>query len=70
LRLPTVLRHTFQILRARGEPHGRKLLRRDDVAQISVSSDTMIGLQVDGDYLGPRQHARFESVPHALTVIV
>ena len=70
LRLPTVLRHAAQILRARGEPRGRKLIRRDDVAQVTVISDTPIGLQVDGDYLGRRQHARFDSVPAALTVIV
>ncbi|HET8640417.1 MAG TPA: diacylglycerol kinase family protein [Pseudonocardiaceae bacterium] len=70
LRLPTVLRHTAQILRGRGEPHGRRLVRRDDVAQVTVTSHSPVGLQVDGDYLGPRQHARFESVPNALTVVV
>ena len=70
LRLPTVLRHSWQILRARGEPHGRKLIRRDDVAQVTVISDIPVALQVDGDYLGRRQHARFESVAAALTVVV
>lgn len=70
LRLPTALRHTAQILRANGDPHGPKLIRRDDVAQVVVTSDVPIGLQVDGDYIGLRQHTRFESVPSALTVIV
>jgi diacylglycerol kinase family enzyme len=69
LRLPTVLRHVVQILRTSGEPHGPMLVRRDDIAQVTVTSDLPIGLQVDGDFLGLRQHARFDSVPAALTVI-
>jgi diacylglycerol kinase family enzyme len=69
LRLPTVLRHLVQVLRTGGEPRGRMLVRRDDVTQVTVTSDIPIGLQVDGDYLGFRQHARFDSVPAALTVI-
>jgi diacylglycerol kinase family enzyme len=70
LRLPTVLRHVVQILNAHGEPQGPMLLRHDDLAQVTVASDIPIGLQVDGDYLGLRQHARFDSVPAALTVVV
>jgi diacylglycerol kinase family enzyme len=69
LRLPTVLRHLGQILRASGEPHGPKLVRRDDITQVTAVSDVPVGLQVDGDYLGFRRHARFEAVPAALTVI-
>jgi|SRR5215470_16029268 len=69
LRLPTVLRHVVQILRTSGEPRGPMLVRRDDVVQVSAASEIPIGLQVDGDYLGLRQHARFDSVPAALTVI-
>lgn len=69
LRLPTMLRHVAQVLRPNGEPHGPMLFRRDDTAQVTAVSDVPIGLQVDGDYLGLRRSARFESVPAALTVI-
>jgi diacylglycerol kinase family enzyme len=69
LRLPTVLRHLVQVLRTSGEPHGPNLVRRDDTTEVTAVSDVPIGLQVDGDYLGLRRSARFESVPAALTVI-
>lgn len=65
-----VLRHVTQILRATGEPHGRRLDRRQNVPRLTVTSDVAIGLQVDGDYLGEHTRAEFESVPAALAVVV
>lgn len=65
-----VLRHVVQILRTKGEPHGAKLDRRQNVARLTVTSDVAIGLQVDGDYLGEHTRAEFESVPAALAVVV
>jgi len=65
-----VLRHTVQILRGSGQPHGRKLERREDLPRLTVTSDSAIGLQVDGDYLGEHIRAEFEAVPAALSVVV
>jgi diacylglycerol kinase family enzyme len=65
-----ILRHVTQILRATGEPHGRRLDRRQSVPRLTVTSDAPIGLQVDGDYLGEHTRAEFESVPAALAVVV
>jgi len=70
LALLPVLRHTAQILRRRGEPHGRKLVRRQDLPRLTVTSDSPIGLQVDGDYLGEHTVATFEAAPRALSVVV
>lgn len=67
---PTVLRHVVQILRKTGEPHGRHLVRRQNLAQLTVTSQSPIGLQVDGDYLGEHLRTTFRSVPRALCVVV
>jgi diacylglycerol kinase family enzyme len=70
LALLPVLRHVAQILRRTGQPHGRHLLRRQDLPWITVTSEVPIGLQVDGDYLGEHVRADFQSVPAALSVVV
>ncbi len=68
LGLPTVLRHTCQALRARGEHRGRRLVRDDDVPIIGITAESPVNLQVDGDLMGPRTHVEFVGVPRALTV--
>lgn len=77
LRIPTVLRLAGQLLRhpqrtagshSRG-PHSAGLLRSDDVGVVTCRSREPIGLQVDGDYLGPRSAVTFRSVPGALRVL-
>lgn len=70
LALPSVLRHVAQILRRTGAPHGKHLVRRDDLPWITVTSEVPIGLQVDGDYLGEYVRADYRAVPAALTVVV
>ncbi len=73
LRLPTVLRAVGQLLRSqpgRG-PHGRRLIRVDDVAWVRVASPAgPVGVQADGDYLGTFDEVEFVSVPAALRVLV
>jgi len=69
LDLLPVLRHVAQILRRRGQPHGRHLVRRQDVPCVSISSEEPIGLQVDGDYLGEHVRVEFDAVPAALSVV-
>lgn len=68
LGLPTVLRHVRQALRVRGEHRGRRLLRHDDVPVLRITAEEPVGLQVDGELLGPRTHVEFAGVPDALTV--
>jgi diacylglycerol kinase family enzyme len=70
LRPPTVLRHLRQAISQKGETHGGKLLRRDDVARVTVSSETPVRVQCDGDLIGERTSVEFTAVPKALSVVV
>jgi diacylglycerol kinase family enzyme len=70
LRLPTVLRHVRQATTGSGEQRGARLLRRDDVPSIRVTTDEPVRLQCDGDFIGERTSVEFRSVPSALTVVV
>jgi diacylglycerol kinase family enzyme len=70
LRLPTVLRHLRQAISRKGETRGGKLLRRDDVQLIKVTSEEPVRVQCDGDLIGERTSVVFTAVPRALTVVV
>jgi diacylglycerol kinase family enzyme len=70
LELTTVLRVIREILRRHGDPGGSKVLRRDKLPLIRVSSPVPVALQVDGDYLGERSEVEFVAVPSALRVVV
>jgi len=64
-----VLRIAGQLLRPETEPSSGVLVRDDNVNSVTVSCSEPVGLQVDGDYLGVRDGARFTSVPSALRVL-
>ena len=53
------------------KPHieAKHLIRHDDVAAITVTSDTPISCQIDGDYVGLREIMTFTAVPGALRVV-
>ena len=70
LGLTTVLPLIREILRTEGNPQGPKVLRREELPLIRVSSANPIALQVDGDYLGERSEVEFTAVPSALRVVV
>jgi diacylglycerol kinase family enzyme len=70
LRLPTVLRHLRQAISQKGETRGGKLLRRDDVDLVKVTSEEPVRLQCDGDLIGERTSVEFSAVRRALTVVV
>jgi diacylglycerol kinase family enzyme len=70
LGLPTVLRHLRQAISRKGETHGGKLLRRDDISHVTVSSETPVQVQCDGDLIGERTSVEFTAVPKALNVVV
>jgi diacylglycerol kinase family enzyme len=70
MRLPTVLRHLRQAISRKGETRGGKLLRRDDVEHVTVSSELPVRVQCDGDLIGERTSVEFTAVPKALSVVV
>jgi len=70
LALTSVLRHVAQVLRRTGQPHGKNLVRREDLPWVTVTSDVPVGLQVDGEYLGEHVRADYASVRDALSVVV
>jgi diacylglycerol kinase family enzyme len=70
LRLPTVLRHLRQATSRKGETRGGKLLRRDDVPLIRVTTEQPVQVQCDGDLIGERTSVEFSSAPGVLTVVV
>jgi diacylglycerol kinase family enzyme len=47
---------------------GRGELLRHDLPEVTLLAQRPIALQVDGDYLGPRERVTFRSVPDALRV--
>jgi diacylglycerol kinase family enzyme len=69
LALPTVVRHLRQAISQKGETRGRKLVRRDDVPGLRITSETPVRVQCDGDLIGSRTCVEISSVRHALTVI-
>ncbi len=72
LHAPAVARMAGQLLlpNSRKGPHGRRLLRLDDVQSLTVTADEPVGLQLDGDFVGRWSPVQFRSVPDALRVLV
>lgn len=66
----TLARVVPQLFRADGSPHGKHVVRHDNLPGLTVRSRTPVGLQVDGDFLGKRTTVVFTSISHALNVVV
>jgi diacylglycerol kinase family enzyme len=64
------LRHLRQILAARPRPRGKAVLGLHDCPEFTLTADSPMALQVDGDDLGDRTSVTFRAVPHALDVVV
>jgi diacylglycerol kinase family enzyme len=47
----------------------RHLIREDDLPWLRITSELPVPCQIDGDYLGLRDHMTFTSVPQALGVV-
>lgn len=59
-----------QMLSKRPTIASKQLIRDDDVPWLRVTDDaTGIATQIDGDYLGLRDHMTFRAVPEALNVV-
>ena len=52
------------------DPRAKKLVRLDDVAEMTVRCAPETGFQLDGEYLGMRSKVHFYRVPRALRVLV
>jgi diacylglycerol kinase family enzyme len=67
--LPTLrtLRTVRQLLN--GGPHGKRVVVRHDLAELTLSSSEEQPFQVDGDLVGRRTEVRLRSVPEALRVV-
>ncbi len=56
-------------MRGAAPPRGRSVVTVSDAAELTLTADRPVAVQVDGDYVGERKSVRFRSVPDALTVI-
>ena len=70
LRASTIAPTLRRMLTAGGDPGGRNVVRRDDVALLTVRSAEPIAVQVDGDHLGEHHEVQFRAVSDALRVVV
>ncbi len=66
----STLRHVRQLLLGRRPVHGRNVVARHDVAELTLWADRPTAHQVDGDHLGERLSVTFRSHPHALRVML
>jgi diacylglycerol kinase family enzyme len=69
LKVPSTVRTVSQIFSARPNPHGRGVLGLHDLAEFTLSSETPLAFQLDGDYVGERDKVTFRSAPEALRVV-
>ncbi len=66
----STLRTLRQMLADRtGPPRGRAVMAGHDLGSIVLQADRPVAFQVDGEYMGEVEEARFQSVPRALRVI-
>ncbi|SDT76977.1 diacylglycerol/lipid kinase family protein [Actinoplanes derwentensis] len=69
LTIPRSARTVTELAWQAGDPRGKQVLRRHDVAEFTVVASRPQPFQLDGDYLGERQKVHFVSVPSALRVV-
>ncbi|MQA24804.1 MAG: diacylglycerol kinase family lipid kinase [Micromonosporaceae bacterium] len=67
--LPSTVRTAAQMLSRQADPHGRRVLRLHDLDGFALRAQRPVAFQVDGDYLGEREHLRFRAEPQALRVV-
>lgn len=69
LKVPSTMRTVSQVFSTRPDPHGRGVLGLHDLSEFTLSSDTPLAFQLDGDYVGERDKITFRSAPEALRVV-
>lgn len=63
------LRLVRQMVARKPRLAAKHLIRDDDVSSVTVTSNTPVACQIDGDYIGTRETMTFTSVPEALSVV-
>jgi diacylglycerol kinase family enzyme len=67
----STLRTLRQMMAPRTEPpHGRGLVARHDLAELTLEADRPVAFQIDGEYVGERERVTFRAVPHAIRVVM
>jgi diacylglycerol kinase family enzyme len=59
-----------QMLGRDGGPAGRHVVSLHDQAALTFHADRPVAFQVDGEYVGEREHVMLRSIPNALRVLV
>lgn len=60
-----------QMLVARTRPvQGRNVLNVHDAAELTLRAERPVAFQLDGDYLGEREHIVFRAVPKAVRIVI
>jgi len=59
-----------QMLGRDGAPAGRHVVSLHDQAALTFHADRPVAFQVDGEYVGEREHVMLRSIPNALRVLV
>jgi diacylglycerol kinase family enzyme len=59
-----------QMLSGDGGPGGRHVVSLHDQAALTFRADRPMAFQVDGEYVGEREHVMLRSIPNALRVLV
>lgn len=68
--LPVLAALAQMLVPASGGPRGRRVVELHDEPELTVKASRPMALQVDGDYLGLRDHLVFRSVPKAIRVVI
>jgi diacylglycerol kinase family enzyme len=50
-------------------PRGKRIVRRHDLSEFTLSANSAVGLHLDGDFIGERDKVRFTAVPDAIRVV-
>jgi diacylglycerol kinase family enzyme len=59
-----------QMLTTKGSQlHGRRITTLHDLPSLTLRADHPLAFQIDGEYVGEREHVRLTSVPEALRVV-
>ncbi len=68
--LPVLGALAQMMIPATGGPRGRHVVELHDLPELTIKAARPVALQVDGDYLGLRDHLVFHSVPKAIRVVI
>ena len=69
MNIPANLKLARRMLSRNPRIEAKHLIRHDDLERLTVTSDTPIACQIDGDYVGLREKMSFTAVPDALSVV-